>query len=176
MIDGQGDPNTSKEFKEAVEALFSLSYALKLIVKNGKAGIDYGVFPLEGLWWSNDMTTFNVENKSDWKWTLMIMQPEFATHELFDVTLQQVQKKKKLDALSKLRFNTFTEGRSAQILHVGPFSGEGPTIDRVHSYIQNNGYKASGKHHEIYLSDIAKTAPEKLKTIIRQPVSQLTMP
>ena len=171
VIDGQGDPNTSKEFQEAVEALFSLSYTLKFIVKKGKAGIDYGVMPLEGLWWSDDMTKFNVENKSDWKWTLMIMQPEFVTHELFDVALQQVQKKKNLNALSKLRLKTFTEGKAAQILHVGPFSDEGPSIDKIHSYIQINGYKASGKHHEIYLSDITKTAPNKLKTIIRQPVS-----
>lgn len=171
MIDGQGDPNTSKEFQEAVEAIFSLSYALKFIVKKGKSGIDYGVMPLEGLWWSDDMTKFNVENKSDWKWTLMIMQPEFVTHELFDVALQQVQKKKNLNVLSKLRFKTFTEGKAAQILHVGPFSDEGPSIDKIHSYIQNNGYKTSGKHHEIYLSDITKTAPDKLKTIIRQPVS-----
>ena len=171
MIDGQGDPNTSKEFREAVEALFSTAYALKFMVKNGETGIDYGVMPLEGLWWSDDMTTFSVENKSDWKWTLMIMQPEIVTHELFDVALQQVQKKKNLDALVKLRFITFTEGKAAQILHVGPFSDEGPTIDIIHSYIQNNGYKASGKHHEIYLSDITRTAPEKLKTIIRQPVS-----
>ena len=171
MIDGQGDPNTSKEFQEAVEALFSLSYALKFIVKKGKTGIDYGVLPLEGLWWSDDMTKFNVENKSDWKWTLMIMQPEFVTRELFDAALQQVQKKKNLAALSKLRFKTFTEGKAAQILQVGPFSGEGPAIDKIHSYIQNNGYEASGKHHEIYLSDITKTAPDKLKTIIRQPVS-----
>ena len=103
MIDGQGDPNTSKEFQEAVEALFSLAYALKFIVKKGKTGIDYGVMPLEGLWWSGDMTTFNVQNKSDWKWTLMIMQPELVTHELFDLALQQVQKKKHLDALSKVR-------------------------------------------------------------------------
>jgi hypothetical protein len=171
MIDGQGDPHTSKEFQEAVEALFSLSYALKFIVKKGKTGIDYGVMPLEGLWWSDDMTKFNVENKSDWKWTLMIMQPEFVTHELFDVAMRQVQKKKNLNALSKLRFKTFTEGKAAQILHIGPFSDEGPTIDKIHSYIQNNGYKASGKHHEIYLSDITKTVPDKLKTIIRQPVS-----
>lgn len=175
MIDGQGDPNTSKEFQEAVEALFRLSYALKFIVKKGKTDIDYGVMPLEGLWWSDDMATFNIENKSDWKWTLMIMQPEFVTHELFDVALQQVQKKKNLNALSKLRFKTFSEGKAAQILHVWPFSDEGPTIDKIHSYIQNNGYKASGKHHEIYLSDITKTAPEKLKTIIRQSVSQLTV-
>lgn len=171
MIDGHGDPNTSKEFQEAVEALFSLSYALKFIVKKGKTGIDYGVMPLEGLWWTNDMPKFSVENKSDWKWTLMIMQPEFITHELFDVALQQVQKKKNLDALSKLRIKTFTEGKAAQILHIGSFSDEGPAIEKIHSYIQNNGYKASGKHHEIYLSDIAKTAPDKLKTVLRQPVS-----
>jgi hypothetical protein len=171
MIDGQGDPNNSKEFQEAVEALFSLSYALKFIVKKGKIGIDYGVLPLEGLWWSDDMTTFSVENKSVWKWTLMIMQPDFVTRELFAIALQQVKKKKNLSALSKLRLEAFTEGKAAQILYVGPFSEEGSTIENIHSYIKQNGYKVSGKHHEIYLSDITKTAPDKLKTIIRQPVS-----
>lgn len=171
MIDGQGDPNTSKEFQEAVEALFSLSYAVKFIVKKGKTGIDYGVLPLEGLWWSDDMTRFSVENKSAWKWTLMIMQPDFVTRELFAIALQQVKKKKNLSALSKLRLEAFTEGKAAQILYVGPFSEEGSTIENIHSYIKQNGYKVSGKHHEIYLSDITKTAPDKLKTIIRQPVS-----
>lgn len=173
MIDGQGDPNASKEFREAVEALFSVSYALKFIVKKGEAGIDYGVMPLEGLWWSDDMTTFSVEKKYDWKWTLMIMQPEIVTHGLFDIALQQVKKKKNLNALSKLALKDFTEGKAAQILYVGPFSEEGPTIENIHSFIQKNGCKASGKHHEIYLSDITKTVPDKLKTIIRQPVQQL---
>ena len=171
MIDGQGDPNTSKEFREAVEALFSTAYALKFMVKKGETGIDYGVMPLEGLWWSDDMTTFSVGNKSDWKWTLMIMQPEFVTRDLFAIALQQVKNKKNLNALSKLRLEAFIEGKAAQILYVGPFSEEGPTIEDIHSYIKENGYRVSGKHHEIYLSDIRKTAPEKLKTIIRQPVS-----
>lgn len=170
MIDGQGDPNTSKEFREAVEALFSTAYALKFMVKKGETGVDYGVMPLEGLWWSDDLTTFSVENKSDWKWTLMIMQPEFVTRELFDIALHQVKKKKNLSALSKLRLESFTEGKAAQIMYVGPFSEEGPTIANIHSYIKQKGYGASGKHHEIYLSDITKTAPDKLKTIIRQPV------
>ena len=175
MIDGQGDPNTSKEFREAVEALFSTAYSLKFMVKKGETGIDYGVMPLEGLWWSEDVTTFSVENKSDWKWTLMIMQPEFVTRELFAIALQQVKKKKSLDALSKLRLEAFAEGKAAQILYVGPFSEEGQTIENIHSYIKQNGYRASGKHHEIYLSDITKTAPDKLKTIIRQPVKQLSL-
>ena len=175
MIDGQGDPNISKEFREAVEALFSTAYSLKFMVKKGETGIDYGVMPLEGLWWSEDVTTFSVENKSDWKWTLMIMQPEFVTRELFAIALQQVKKKKSLDALSKLRLEAFAEGKAAQILYVGPFSEEGPTIENIHSYIKQNGYRASGKHHEIYLSDITKTAPDKLKTIIRQPVKQLSL-
>ncbi len=166
----QGDPNTSKEFREAVEALFSTAYALKFMVKKGETGIDYGVMPLEGLWWSDDMTTFSVGNKSDWKWTLMIMQPEFVTRDLFAIALQQVKKKKNLNALSKLRLEAFIEGKAAQIQYVGPFSEEGPTIGNIHSFIKQNGYQASGKHHEIYLSDITKTAPDKLKTIIRQPV------
>lgn len=170
MIDGHGDPNTSKEFREAVEALFSVSYAVKFIVKKGDAGVDYGVMPLEGLWWSDDMVTFSVENKADWKWTLMIMQPEMITPGLFETALQKTQQKKSLTALSMLRLHTFAEGKAAQILHVGPFSKEGPTIERIHSYIQQNGYSAAGKHHEIYLSDITKTAPDKLKTILRQPI------
>lgn len=170
IIDGHGDPNTSKEFREAVEVLFSVSYAVKFIVKKGDAGVDYGVMPLEGLWWSDDMTTFSVKNKSDWNWTLMIMQPERVTPGLFAIALQQVRKKKNLTALSKLRLHTFTEGKSAQILYVGPFSEEGPTIAKIHSSIEQQGYRVAGKHHEIYLSDIRKTAPDKLKTIPRQPM------
>ena len=118
------------------------------------------------------MSTFSVENKADWKWTLMIMQPEFVTRDLFAIALEQVKKKKNLNALTKLRLEAFAEGKSAQILYVGPFSEEGPTIESIHAYIKQNGYRVSGKHHEIYLSDITKTAPDKLKTIIRQPIAK----
>lgn len=170
MIDGKGDPNTAQEYKDAVEALFSVSYAVKFMIKKGELAIDYGVMPLEGLWWADDMSTFSVEDKSNWKWTGMIMQPEYVTNELVKEAIEQVKKKKGLPGLPKLHFEAFTEGKAAQILHIGPFSEEGPTIEKTHQFIEKNGYERSGKHHEIYLSDFRRTAPEKLKTIIRQPI------
>ncbi|OGP56179.1 MAG: hypothetical protein A2Y65_06440 [Deltaproteobacteria bacterium RBG_13_52_11] len=170
MIDGEGDPNTSQAFQDAVEALFSVSYTLKFMIKKGKEGIDYGVMPLEGLWWADDMSQFSIENKDNWKWTLMIMQPEYVTGNLVDEAIEQVKKKKSLTALPTIRFEAFSEGKAAQIMHIGPFSEEGPTIQKVHDFIKEMKYKLSKKHHEIYLSDIRKAAPEKLKTIIRQPM------
>ena len=169
MIDGAGDPNTSQEFQEAVEALFSISYTLKFMVKKGVLGIDYGVLPLEGLWWTDDISQFNIENKDNWKWTLMIMQPEYA-RELFHEAVEQVKRKKNLPALPKVRFEAFSEGKAAQIMHIGPFSEEGLTVEKVHNFIKESGFNLAGKHHEIYLSDIRKAAPEKWKTIIRQPI------
>jgi hypothetical protein len=170
MIDGQGDPNTSQEFKEAVEALFGLSYTLKFMVKKSDLAIDYGVLPLEGLWWADDMSQFSVEDKSFWKWTLMIMQPEFINTELIIKATNEVKRKKEPIALSKIRFESFEEGNSAQIMHVGPFSEEGPTVEKVHLFIQENGSERRGKHHEIYLSDIRKGNPANWKTVIRQPM------
>ncbi len=168
MIDGVGDPNTSRSYQEAVEALFSVAYAIKFKVKKTLA-IDYGVLPLEGLWWADDMAAFTVGDKSNWKWTMMIMQPEFVSAALVRDTIAEVKKKKDLPALTNLRFESFAEGRCAQILHIGPFTAEGPTIMKVHSFIVSMG-KLSGKHHEIYLSDIRKADPVKWKTIIRQPL------
>jgi len=169
MIDGTGDPNTSLAYKEAIEALFTLSYTLKFIIKKGEQEIDYGVMPLEGLWWVDDKSKFDPNKKEDWKWTALIMQPAVVTGELVTRAIEEVRKKKNPKALSKIRFETFTEGKAAQTLHIGPFSEEGPTIKKVHDFIIDNGYKLSGKHHEIYLSDIRRAAPEKWKTIIRQP-------
>ena len=170
MIDGQGDPNTSKEYSGAVEALFSLSYTLKFMLKKGASAVDYAVMPLEGLWWADDMSTFGTADKSNWKWTAMIMQPEFVTQALVRDALLELQRKKTLDALSRLRFESFVEGRCAQTLHVGPFSAEGPTIERVHAFIAAAGCKRVGKHHEIYLSDIRRADPAKWKTVVRQPM------
>jgi len=168
MVDGQGDPNTSASYQEAVEALFSVAYAIKFKVKKTLA-IDYGVLPLEGLWWADDMAAFTAGDKSDWKWTMMIMQPEFVSTALVRDTIAEVKKKKNLPGLAKMRFEPFAEGQAAQILHVGPFSAEGPTVARVHAFIDVVG-KRSGKHHEIYLSDIRKADPAKWKTVIRQPL------
>ena len=170
MIDGVGDPNTSQDYKDAVEALYALSYSLKFMIKNGKTAIDYGVMPLEGLWWTDDMAEFNMENKDIWKWTAMIVQPEYATKDLFGKALEQVAKKKNPAALSKVRFENFHEGLSVQIMHIGPYSAEAPTIDKIRDFIEEKGYKLNGKHHEIYLSDPRKTASEKMKTVIRQAV------
>ena len=171
MIDGKGDPNTSQEFQDAVEALYSLSYTLKFMVKKGELEIDYGVMPLEGLWWVDDISQFSIENKEAWKWTLMIMQPDYVTTELFNEAAEQVKKKKDPVALPKVKFESFSEGKAAQIMHIGPFSEEGPAIKKVHNFIKESGCKLTGKHHEIYLSDIRKAAPEKWKTIIRQPMT-----
>ncbi len=170
MLDGKGDPNTSPEYQDAVEALYSLSYTVKFMIKKGELGIDYGVLPLEGLWWMDDMTQFSVENKDNWQWTMMIMQPDMVTTRLISEAIEQVKKKKNPAALSKIRFEAYSEGKAAQIMHIGPFSEEGPTVEKVHKFIEENGGKRRGKHHEIYLTDIRRAAPEKWKTIIRQPM------
>ena len=171
MVDGEGNPNDSRDFADAVEALFAVSYTVKYMVKKGPLSIDYGVMPLEGLWWADDMSTFSIEYKSNWKWTLMIMQPDFVSREMIDTAVSKVREKKNPEAISKLRFETFSEGKCAQILHVGPFSEEGPTVEKVHSFIDSRGER-TGKHHEIYLSDIRKADPSKWKTVIRQPLSE----
>ncbi|MFC1850189.1 GyrI-like domain-containing protein [candidate division CSSED10-310 bacterium] len=167
MIDGQGDPNTAQSFKDAVESLYSVSYTLKFMVKKGELGLDYGVLPLEGLWWTENMAAFSVAEKDEWQWTLMIMQPEFITRELYEAALLKAGAKKKLVALDMIRYETFHEGSAAQILYIGPFAAEGPTIQSIHAAIHKKGQELTGKHHEIYLSDFRKTAPEKLKTVIR---------
>lgn len=169
MIDGQGDPNTSVDYKNSIEALFPVAYTLKFMVKKSDLGIDYGVMPLEGLWWVDDMTQFDPNKKDDWKWTSFMMQPEFITREMVEKAIEQVRQKKNPVALDQIRFESFKEGKAAQIMHIGPFSEEGPNIQKVHEFITSNGHKLSGKHHEIYLSDIRKAAPEKWRTIIRQP-------
>lgn len=169
MIDGQGDPNTSEGYAQAIEALYSVAYTLKFMVKKGPIAIDYGVMPLESLWWVEDMREFDPDNKDEWLWTAMIMQPEIITRELVEAALETVMIKKDPVALPKLRFESFEEGHCAQIMHIGPFSEEGPTIKKAHDHILESGYELRGKHHEIYLSDIRRAAPEKWKTIVRQP-------
>lgn len=171
MVDGEGDPNTSKSFSDAIEALYPISYTLKFMVKNGEIGIDYGVLPLEALWWADDMSAFTTGDKDAWKWTLMIMQPAFITSKMIAKVKEEVEKKKKPVSLPLVRFETFKEGKAAQILHIGPFSEEGPTIEKVHLFIKDSGSHRVGKHHEIYLSDIRRAAPEKWKTIVRQSMS-----
>jgi hypothetical protein len=168
MVDGEGDPNTAQAYANAVEALFMVSYATKFMVKK-TAAIDYGVMPLEGLWWADDMSKFSVVDKSNWKWTMLMLQPDFVPQETIENAIGDVKKKKNPSAIGKIRFEAFCEGKCAQILHVGPFSEEGPTIAKLHQFIDSSS-QLRGKHHEIYLSDIRKANPAKWKTIIRQPM------
>ncbi len=170
MIDGHGDPNTSVEYQQALEALYSLAYKLMFLSKK-QLGLDYVVPPLEGLWWVPDMAEFSTDRKSDWDWTMMIMQPEVTTPIMLSDACRQVSKGKSLPVLSRVRLELYSEGQCVQIMHHGPFSAEGPTLDKMHhTFIPGHGYTFAGKHHEIYLSDYRKVAPEKLRTILRQPV------
>ena len=169
MVDGEGDPNTSQAYSDAIEVLYAVSYTVKFIIKKGTSAVDYGVMPLEGLWWADDMSGFTTADKSSWKWTMMIAQPSFVTREIIELAIAEVKKKKNPTAISKIRLESFSEGRCAQIMHVGPFSEEGPTVEKVHQFIDYRSQRI-GKHHEIYLSDIRKAAPSKWKTIIRQPM------
>lgn len=171
MVDGQGNPNNSQAFSDAIEALYPVAYTLKFMAKKGPLAIDYGVLPLEALWWADDMSAFATGDKDAWKWTVMIMQPEFISREMVEEAVEEVARKKKPVALPLVRFESFKEGKAAQILYIGPFADEGPTIEKVHLHIEDSGCRKVGKHHEIYLSDPRRTAPEKLKTIIRQPMS-----
>lgn len=168
MIDGKGDPNTSQDFKKAIEMLFAISYNLKFMAKKSNLKIDYVVMPLEGLWWVKDNEKFTLDDKNNWHWTAMIMQPEFITKEMVNKACIDVAHKKHLPT-ELIRFESFHEGHAAQILYIGPYSEEEETVKSLHHFIKNSGYKLSGKHHEIYLSDFRKIDPKKLKTIIRQP-------
>jgi hypothetical protein len=171
-IDGAGDPNTSQAYREAIEALYAVSYNLKFMIKKGKTAIDYGVMPLEGLWWAGDESNLNMENKDAWKWTAMIMQPKFVTEALFKEAVQRVKEKKNPPALQKMRFELLCEGLSAQIMHIGPWATEKPTIEKIYAFMRENDYDFNGTHHEVYLSDPRKSSPEKLKTVIRQPIKK----
>ncbi len=171
MIDGEGDPNTAPEYKAAVEALYSLSYTLKFMCKKANVA-NYSVAPLEGLWWADDMNKFSVEDKASWKWTMLIMQPENITSILVKQAREQAAHKKPSAALDKIRFESFEEGLAAQLMHLGPYAAEGPNIQRIHSFIKESGYQLRGKHHEIYLSDPRKAAPENMKTVLRQLVKR----
>jgi len=170
MIDGRGDPNRAPEYVQAVEALYSLSYGLKFMSKK-QLGKDYVVPPLEGLWWAEDWRAFVEGDRDAWQWTMMILQPEWIGVEMVEAAAREAARKKDLPALPKARLETFHEGLAVQILHVGPYSAEAPTLRRLHEeYLPSQGLEPTGKHHEIYLSDPNRTAPEKLKTILRQPV------
>jgi hypothetical protein len=172
MIDGEGDPDKSQDFKDAIEALFSMSYTLKFIVKKNKPSKDYVVMPLEGLWWIDNMLDFDIQDKDKWQWTVMIVQPDTVTMELYLKATKEAGARRDLPALGRMRFEKFHEGLAAQIMHIGPFSAERQTIKIIHDFMTQNGFEREGKHHEIYMSDPRRTAQEKLKTVIRQPMKK----
>ena len=170
MVDGEGDPNTAKSFADAIEALYPVSYALKFMSKR-EFGKDYAVAPLEGLWYADDMAIFEAGNKDAYKWTLMVMQPEWITEQMVTDAVEQVRGKKNPPALSLVTFKPYHEGKSLQLLHVGTFDAEGPKLVALHhEYMPAHKYDFNGYHHEIYLSDMRRTPAEKLRTILRQPV------
>ena len=173
MVDGKGDPNTSEEFQDAVAALYGVSFTIKFALKRSEASADHTVMPLEGLWWGEDLDQFSFERKGDWLWTLLIVQPPHVTQDMVAEAVAELRRKgKDSPALSRLRLATFHEGLSVQIMHVGPYCDEPATMARMHDFAREQGYELRGKHHEIYLSDPRRTAPEKLKTVLRQPVTR----
>jgi hypothetical protein len=170
MVDGRGDPNTSGDFQDAIGALYPLAYGAKFALK--KSGVDVRVMPLEALWWTSRSGTFVPEERDKWRWRAMIMQPEPVTSEVIEKVRADAMRKKPNPTLAKVEFKAFREGTCAQVMHVGPYSAEKPTIDKLHAFIAAEGYRLAGKHHEIYLGDPRRAAPDKLRTIVRQPISR----
>ncbi|MGR6999025.1 GyrI-like domain-containing protein [Yinghuangia aomiensis] len=169
-IDGTGDPNTSPAYAAAVESLYALAYTLKFASKR-TAGGDFVVGPLEGLWWADQPEAFTTRAKDTWNWTMLICLPSWITEEMIEDAKQTAVAKRKISTVSQVRLLTLHEGPSAQVLHIGSYDDEAPVLhDLHHTYLAANGLRPSGLHHEIYLSDPRKTAPEKMKTILRQPV------
>lgn len=174
MIDGDGGPN-SPEYAEAIQTLYPLAYTLKFTSKS-ELDRDYVVPPLEALWWAEDWEVFTTKfDQSQWLWTAMLMVPPWISRDLFEQAFETVAQKSNPPALSKLRFETLEEGQSVQVLHLGSYSEEGPILEDMHErFIPDNGLTMRGKHHEIYFNDFRKVAPEKLRTILRQPVQKAT--
>jgi len=168
MLDGYGDPNLTPDYQVIMTALYAVAYKIKFMLK--LQNFDYVVPPLEGLWWMEDMREFTLKNKSRWNWTMMIMQPEMVDRGLFQAARQEVAAEKNLPAVARMRLERYEEGPSVQILYYGPYEEEAPVIARMHEFIKSEGFELTGKHHEIYLSNPQRTSPEKLKTILRQPV------
>lgn len=175
MIDGHGDPNTSPEYTSALETLYPLAYTLKFLSKR-TLDRDYVVMPLEGLWWADDMTMFtSARDKSQWDWTMMILQPDWLGPDEFAAARDQLVRKGAPERLDEVRWGTLREGRCVQTLHVGSYDDETPVLEELHdTFIPEHGLRMAGIHHEIYLSDARKVAPEKLRTILRQPVAEVS--
>jgi hypothetical protein len=169
MIDGSGDPNTADEYRAALETLYPVAYKLKFLSKR-ELDRDYVVMPLEALWWADDMTTFTTaRNKSQWKWTLLNLVPEWISDDVLNRARQAAPDAPVLD---RLRVETLAEGRCVQTLHVGTYDDEAPLLQKMHEqFIPQQGLRMTGRHHEIYFSDPRRTDPSKLKTLLRQPAA-----
>nr|WP_281497075.1 GyrI-like domain-containing protein [Ornithinimicrobium sp. F0845] len=169
-IDGHGDPNTSRDYADAVAALFAISYAVKFALR-ARTGEDFVVGPLEGLWTSEDPTSFTARRKGEWDWTMLIPLPDVVTTDDVDSGLASAARKKPELPVGSVRLLVLDEGRCLQIMHVGSYDDEGPTLARLHQEVMPEaGVTFNGPHHEIYLSDPRRVAPEKLRTVLRQPV------
>src|SRR3989344_5711836 len=171
MTDGKGEPTGSTEFQNAVEALYGLSFTIKFDLKKEGTTPEYSVAPLEGLWWMANCKPFDMRTRSQWRWTLMIAQPTHIKDINVIRAIKTLRSKKQNPAIEHVRFSAFEEGRCAQILHIGPYAEEAPTITRLHEFARQHHYKLHGKHHEIYLGDPRRAKPDKLRTILRHPVS-----
>lgn len=171
MIDGHGDPNTAREFADATVALYPIAYKLKFASKL-ELGKDYTVMPLEGLWWSDNMETFtSARDKSRWDWTLMIMQPDWITRDMFQAAVQKVAEIEPPVNLAKVRLEALDEGKCVQTLHIGSYDNEAGVLAKMHhEFIPANNFTMVKKHHEIYFSDFRKVVPDRLRTILRHPV------
>lgn len=172
MVSGKGNPNDNPDFENAVGALYSVCYTMKFACKKLPGKGDFVVMPLEGFWYMESGNDFNLENKDEWLWDLGILLPDFIGEELFEKSKGEAFRKKGHPEIKNVSFVKITEGLSMQTLYVGPYSEEHEVIAGMHKFAENNGYKLRGKHHEIYLGDPRKTAPEKLKTILRQPLDK----
>ncbi len=172
-VSGAGDPNTAPAYAQAVEALFSVAYTLKFFSKR-ELGQDYVVPPLEGLWWADDWEAFVRRDFGAWRWTMLVLTPPWITAEQAQAAMAEAGRKRSLAALPKLEVEEIEEGPCLQILHIGPYVDEGPTLRRLHrEHLPQAGLEPTGLHHEIYLSDPRKTEPRKLRTILRQPVREV---
>ncbi len=172
IVEGRGDPRTSGDFEAAIAALYAFSFPVVIPMK--KAGnVDLKVGPLEGLWWADDLSVFDpaCEDRSAWCWSLMIRQPSDIPSDVLDNAVAKMTKKVGIAVAARVRLERFDEGRSAQLMHIGPYSEEGPNIARLHEFVSAQGLKLRGHHHEIYLSDPRRSAPKKMRTILRHPVS-----
>ncbi len=176
MIDGAIEPGhspgDSPSFQQALEALYGISYTLKFASKlRNENPIDYTVMALEGLWWVEG-GEFDITRPENWRWTAMMMQPDHITEEMHQEALAQLREKRPNPVLDKMRFETFHEGLSMQIMHIGPYSEEPATLAKMDAFARENGYTLRGKHHEIYLGDPRRAKPENLKTVLRHPIQK----